>query len=240
MNVKNHFLFEDNGKQVPFKQTPNHGGLKKSIKFIVIHYDASTNSTGAVSWMVTPKSDKNPNPVSAEVHITRDGKTTQLLPFNLTAWHAGKSEWKGFIGLNSYAIGIELQNAGTQEYTGVQLDELAEVCRALVKEYDTIEEIVGHSDISPGRKIDPGKQFPMAWLRDQVFKTASIEHAIKVDVKSTTSDLNIRAGAGTSFKIISTLPKGTIVNVLSIENNWSNVYVPKSKLTGWVSSQYIK
>lgn len=232
MKVTNNLLFEDNGSQVPFKQTPNHGGKKKDIRFIVIHYDGSPNATGAISWMLSPTSK-----VSAELHLTRDAKTTQLLPFDLTAYHAGKSEWKGVVGLNSHSIGIELQNSGNQEYPKEQLNKLVEICKALVMAYP-IEEIVGHSDISPGRKIDPGKQFPMEWFRQMVFNGEP-----KVNIltsKFTTSDLNIRETGKATGKLVSVLPKGTEVNVLQESEGWSNVFVCKSKLIGWVSSKYLK
>lgn len=225
--VKNHLLYLD-GKQVTYKASPNKGGPKKSNRFIVIHYDGSPNSTGAVGWMIDPRSK-----VSAELHITREGNVTQLVPFNITAWHAGESSWKGVIGLNSHSIGIELQNSGNQEYTRVQLDVLAEVCKALVAEYHE-EEIVGHSDIAPGRKVDPGKQFPMEWLRSEVFDSPS-----KVKSQKTVSDLNLRSGAGTNFKIVSVLPKGTEVNILDTVGDWSHVFTCGSKLIGYVSSKYL-
>lgn len=160
--VFNNLLFIDE-KQVPFKRSPNIGG-RKNPSYIIIHYDAASNNTSAINWMTNPDSK-----VSADLHIDRDGNVVQLAPFSVITWHAGVSEWKGIKGLNQHSIGIELQNTGTQEYTQVQLNSLRDICRALVKEYP-IKEILGHSDISPGRKIDPGKQFPMECLRTQVLK----------------------------------------------------------------------
>jgi len=144
---------------VSYKATPNKSGVIIP-KYIVMHYDAASNATSAINWMCDPKSQ-----VSAHLHISRDGVITQLVDFNVKAWHAGASEWKGLTGLNSHSIGIELQNSGTQEYKDIQIQKAVEVCEALVKNYP-IKEIIGHSDIAPKRKADPGKQFP--WTR---FKT---------------------------------------------------------------------
>lgn len=135
--------------------TKNVGGKITPI-FIVMHYDAASNATSAINWMTNPSSK-----VSAHLHISRDGVITQLAPFTTKCWHAGESTWKGYTGLNSYSIGIELQNDGKQPYTDKQLEVAEQVCRALVSAY-AIKEIVGHSDIAPKRKVDPGKLFPMA------------------------------------------------------------------------------
>ncbi|WP_180268506.1 N-acetylmuramoyl-L-alanine amidase [Sphingobacterium sp. 1.A.4] len=148
MEIKNNRLVG-----VPFRATPNVGGLIKPI-YIVMHFDAASNSTSAVNWMSDPKSK-----VSAHIHISRDGVVTQLVPFNVKAWHAGKSTWKGLNNLNDHSIGIELQNTGSQEYTTQQINAAIEVCKAIKSSYQ-IREIVGHNDIAPGRKSDPGKQFP--------------------------------------------------------------------------------
>lgn len=92
MEIVNHLLYNQ-GKQVTYKQTPNHGGVYVP-KYLIIHYDSSSNETGAISWMVSPTSK-----VSAHLHITRSAKITQLAPFNIVCWHAGKSTWDGISGL---------------------------------------------------------------------------------------------------------------------------------------------
>lgn len=146
---------------VAYRATPNKGSVITPI-YIVMHYDAASNATSAINWMTDPKSQ-----VSAHLHISRDGVVTQLVPFNQKAWHAGVSKWNGLTGLNSYSIGIELQNTGTQEYTDVQINTAIEVCKAIIANYN-IREIIGHNDIAPGRKPDPGKQFPWAKFKSLV------------------------------------------------------------------------
>jgi len=228
MKVINHFLFGDDGKQIPYKPSPNHGGIKIP-QYLIIHYDGSSNATGAISWMLSPTSK-----VSAELHITRDGKVTQLVPFNIIAWHAGKSEWKGLTGLNSHSIGIELQNSGNQEYTDIQMKVLVAVGKALFEAYQ-LKDTMGHRDISPGRKIDPGDQFPMEWFKKQI---GLIEENM-VEVAKTSADLNLRTGAGIQHSIVSILPKGTEVNILDMTGEWSHIFVCSSKLIGFVKTSYL-
>lgn len=225
MKVKDHLLYDDSGNKVTYKQSPNHGGII-SPTYGIIHYDASPNAIGAISWMLSPKSK-----VSAHLHITRDGKITQLLALNTKGYHAGESKWKDIVGLNSHSIGIELQNSGTQDYTDIQLKALVEVCKALNEAY-SIKEWLGHNDISPGRKIDPGVQFPWMWFREQIGEKCK-------DLRYTTSDLNLRVGAGTQYSKITVLPKGTEVQVLSTEGDWSLVFIANSKHTGWLSNKYL-
>ncbi|MDR2274484.1 MAG: N-acetylmuramoyl-L-alanine amidase [Sphingobacterium sp.] len=155
MQVKNNRIYNNDGTPVEFRPTPNKGSTISPI-YIVMHYDAAPNATSAINWMTDPKSQ-----VSAHLHISREGEVTQLVPFNQKAWHAGVSKWRGLTGLNSYSIGIELQNTGTQQYTDIQINAAIEVCKTLIANYP-IKEIIGHSDIAPGRKPDPGSQFPWA------------------------------------------------------------------------------
>lgn len=226
MNIKNHFLFDDRGRQIRYLATPNRGGALVP-QYLVMHYDGSSNATGAITWML----DRSAK-VSAHLHIDRDGNITQLAPFNVVCWHAGKSQWKGLSGLNNYSIGIELQNTGKQEYTTVQLQVAQEVTKALVRHYE-LEDVLGHSDIAPGRKIDPGPQFPMAQFKAATLNTGAASTKIAI------TDLNLRSGAGTGHKVVSVLPKSTEVNVLETAGDWSKVFICKSKLQGWVNNKYL-
>lgn len=99
--------------------------------------------------------------VSAHVLIRRDGSMTQYVPFDQRAWHAGISSYQGRDGCNDYSIGIELEGSVDHSYTEPQYQQLAEVVNLLRQRYPKLAEkqIVGHSDIAPGRKIDPGPWF---------------------------------------------------------------------------------
>ena len=99
--------------------------------------------------------------VSSHLFIKRDGSITQFVPFDKKAWHAGVSNFNGRENCNEFSIGIELEGTDELEYTQQQYDSLVEVSRELMVLYPLItkDNIVGHCDISPGRKTDPGKAF---------------------------------------------------------------------------------
>lgn len=105
--------------------------------------------------------------VSAHLLIRRDGSVRQYVPFNRRAWHAGVSEFQGRPRCNDFSIGIELEGAVTVIYTDCQYQRLAEIIKALLAYYPTLtkDAIVGHSDIAPGRKTDPGPTFDWQRLR---------------------------------------------------------------------------
>lgn len=99
--------------------------------------------------------------VSSHLLIRRDGELVQYVPFHRRAWHAGRSCFGGRERCNDFSIGIELEGADDVAYEAVQYARLADVTRALMRTYPGItrERIVGHCDIAPGRKTDPGPAF---------------------------------------------------------------------------------
>ncbi|MDT8427741.1 MAG: 1,6-anhydro-N-acetylmuramyl-L-alanine amidase AmpD [Pseudomonadales bacterium] len=99
--------------------------------------------------------------VSAHLLIRRDGSMTQYVPFNKQAWHAGQSEYQGRSNCNEFSIGIELEGCDEQAFTERQYQQLARITRALLQHYPKLDSkrIVGHSEIAPGRKTDPGPCF---------------------------------------------------------------------------------
>jgi N-acetyl-anhydromuramoyl-L-alanine amidase len=99
--------------------------------------------------------------VSAHAVVRRDGTITQYVPFGMRAWHAGHSEYNGRSGCNDFSIGIELEGTDQTPYTDAQYETLATLVRALLTSYPTLsaEHIVGHCDVAPGRKTDPGPAF---------------------------------------------------------------------------------
>ncbi len=102
--------------------------------------------------------------VSAHLFITRDGQVTQFVNLNQRAWHAGQSSYLGKAGCNDDSIGIELEGTDHTAFTHAQYHTLAQVIVALYRAYpDTRRHLVGHSDIAPIRKTDPGSHFD--WLR---------------------------------------------------------------------------
>jgi N-acetyl-anhydromuramoyl-L-alanine amidase len=99
--------------------------------------------------------------VSAHLLIYRTGETVQFVPFDQRAWHAGESQYQGRSNCNDFSLGIELEGTDRTPYTDNQYAKLAEVTQSLFRSYPRLlpARIVGHSDIAPGRKTDPGPSF---------------------------------------------------------------------------------
>jgi len=102
--------------------------------------------------------------VSAHFFIRRDGETIQFVPCSKRAWHAGLSQWQGRERCNDFSIGIELEGSDAQLFAEPQYRALADLTTALRARYP-IQDIVGHADIAPGRKTDPGPCFDWQWYR---------------------------------------------------------------------------
>lgn len=106
--------------------------------------------------------------VSSHLFIDRDGAVAQFVPFHRRAWHAGVSSHCGRTNCNDYSVGIELEGTDDAPYTDAQYHRLGAVLDALLRRYDALshERIVGHADIAPGRKTDPGPCFDWPRLRN--------------------------------------------------------------------------
>ena len=147
--------------------SPNYDRKKRalnSVQILVFHY------TGMQSERESIKKLCNPNfKVSSHYLINRRGKIFSLVQNRYVAWHAGKSCWGRHKNLNKNSIGIELVNKGHQfGYTSFkkkQISSLVNLCKKLIKKYKIKEKnVIGHSDIAPLRKIDPGEKFPWKYL----------------------------------------------------------------------------
>jgi AmpD protein len=105
--------------------------------------------------------------VSAHLLVARDGRITQFVPLGLRAWHAGVSSYQGRSVCNDFSIGIELEGTDERPYTDAQYDSLRGAILAMLRALPTLsrDRVVGHSDIAPGRKTDPGLSFDWQRLR---------------------------------------------------------------------------
>ena len=133
---------------------------KQSIKFIIIHYTGMKRETAAIKKLCDYKSK-----VSSHYFIKNNGKVLNLVPDLYTAWHSGISSWKNYHSLNKYSIGIEINNPGHDfrynKFYPKQIKSLIKLLKYLLKEYKINKvNVLGHSDISPIRKKDPGEKFP--------------------------------------------------------------------------------
>ena len=106
--------------------------------------------------------------VSSHVLIRRTGEIIQYVPFHMRAWHAGKSNYQGRERCNDFSIGIELEGCDDQAYDENQYPQLATLINALIEAYPnlSIKHLVGHCDVAPGRKTDPGPSFEWTKLHD--------------------------------------------------------------------------
>jgi len=133
---------------------------KKQIKFIILHYTGMKNELGAIKKLCDGKSE-----VSSHYFIKFDGQILNLVPDLYEAWHAGKSNWKNLKSINRFSIGIEIHNPGHEhgykKFRLKQILSLKRLLKQLKKKYKIKTScILGHSDIAPNRKKDPGEKFP--------------------------------------------------------------------------------
>ena len=147
--------------------SPNFDNKKrkpKQIKFIIIHYTGMRIQKDAINKLTSINSK-----VSSHYFIKNNGEILNLIPDLYIAWHAGVSSWKKFKSINKYSIGIEINNPGHEnlykDFTKEQIMSVLKLCRFLIKKYKVDPKfILGHSDISPDRKKDPGEKFPWEYL----------------------------------------------------------------------------
>ena len=133
---------------------------KKNIQLVIIHYTGMQSEIESLKRLMDPQYK-----VSSHYFINRKGEIIQMVKEKNIAWHAGKSKWKKFKNLNKYSIGIELVNKGHQfgyqNFSQKQISSLIKLCKKLKKKYAIKKEnFLGHSDIAPLRKTDPGEKFP--------------------------------------------------------------------------------
>ena len=136
----------------------------KDIKFIIFHYTGMRKEIDAINKLVGFKSK-----VSSHYLIKNNGEILKLVPDLYIAWHAGISHWQNYRSINKNSIGIEISNSGHEykysKFNEKQIKSLIKISKLLVKKYKIKSQfILGHSDISPDRKKDPGEKFPWKHL----------------------------------------------------------------------------
>ena len=147
--------------------SPNFNEKKrtvKEVKFIIFHYTGMKKENQAITRLTNTKSK-----VSCHYLIKNNGEILTLVPDLYVAWHAGVSSWKNYKSLNKYSIGIEISNPGHEYYykrfSKKQIRSILKLIIYLRKKYKIKSNfILGHSDISPDRKKDPGEKFPWKYL----------------------------------------------------------------------------
>jgi N-acetylmuramoyl-L-alanine amidase len=136
-------------------------GLRKP-NYVVIHHTAQKSTAQTLKTFTLPRTQ-----VSAHYVIGRDGKIYHMLNDYLRAWHGGSAKWGNATDINSSSIGIELDNNGFEPFAEVQISSLLQVLAELKKNNNIpAANFIGHSDIAPGRKVDPNANFPWKKLAE--------------------------------------------------------------------------
>ena len=148
----------------------------KQIKFIVFHYTGMRKESEAIIRLTNIQPE-----VSCHYLIKNNGEILTIVPNLYIAWHAGRSSWSGFKSLNKNSIGIEITNPGHEfnykKFSKKQITSLLKLSRFLIKKYKiNSKNILGHSDIAPSRKKDPGEKFPWKYLSQNA---VGLWHGIK-------------------------------------------------------------
>ena len=156
MAIKTHLNYSPNFN--PIKRKTNQ------IKFIIFHYTGMRSESAAIKRLMNINAK-----VSCHYLIKNNGQIIKLVPDLYISWHAGTSSWKNYISLNNNSIGIEISNPGHsfdyKKFSKSQILSLIKLSRFLIKKYKiNSKNVLGHSDIAPERKKDPGEKFPWRYL----------------------------------------------------------------------------
>jgi N-acetylmuramoyl-L-alanine amidase len=142
--------------------SPNHGerrgGARPSL--LILHYTGMEDADEALERLCSPQSE-----VSAHYLVFEDARIVQCVQESRRAWHAGVSAWNDITDINSHSIGIEIANPGHEfgytDYPSAQVDAVIALCRDIVDRHAiAADRLLGHSDVAPARKLDPGEKFP--------------------------------------------------------------------------------
>jgi len=147
--------------------SPNFDKIKRKkteIRFIIFHYTGMKKESDAIN-----KLTREGTKVSSHYLIKNNGEIIRMVPDLYISWHAGVSSWKNYKSLNRYSIGIEITNPGHEfkykNFNQKQINSIVKLSKFLIKKYKIkSKNILGHSDISPERKKDPGEKFPWYYL----------------------------------------------------------------------------
>lgn len=145
---------------VQHRPSPNHSARRTPIDMIVLHYTGMSSLPEVLDKLTDAKSE-----LSAHFVVDVDGRIFQLVDDERRAWHAGVSSWQGQRDINSRSIGIEIMNNGKTRFTDQQIGSVLAICKTMMARHNIPpHHVVGHSDVAPGRKIDPGPLFPWTYL----------------------------------------------------------------------------
>ena len=181
----------NNVEKMTFNYSPNFDIMKRSnkqIKYLIFHYTGMKNDNLAIKKLTSEKSK-----VSCHFYINKNGELIEIVPESYIAWHAGKSKWGKDNLLKKNSIGIEISNPGHEhgykKFSKKQIECLIKISRKLIIKYNINKKnVLGHSDIAPLRKKDPGEKFPWKYLST---KKIGLWHKINLDNSKKLREKNI-------------------------------------------------
>ena len=271
MKVRRHRLHHDDDKPVRFEATPNLGDGRLAPSYLVIHYTAGRDVESSVRWLTNPAAGASAHLViGRDGQIVQlapfdritwhagasrwrglEGLNRHAIGIELD--NAGALErqagrWRAWFGADYVEQEVleathkhETASRGWHLFSEEQLETTALVARLLVEQYG-LKDVIGHDDIAPLRKQDPGPAFPLGSVRGR----AMGRQEDGFELFETTTALNIRAGPGTGFEKLprSPLPPATRLKVLASQLGWCSVEAlgpdGSGDLTGWVHGDYIR
>jgi N-acetylmuramoyl-L-alanine amidase len=148
--------------------SPNHESRDgQAVDMLVLHYTGMKSAAAAIDKLIDPQAK-----VSAHYVVDEQGVVFQLVPESERAWHAGKSYWRGNTNINQRSIGIEIVNPGHEfgyrPFPEIQMQRVIALCKDILARHDIpAHNVVGHSDVAPTRKQDPGELFDWEWLAEE-------------------------------------------------------------------------
>ena len=270
MEIINHLLYASDGVQISYSQTPNRNGLYNP-KYLVLHYTAATTMASTINWFQNPQAQASAHLLIGRDGAVHQFAPFNVVTWHAgrSSWKG--TEWlnRHAIGIELVNGGRlarkgeqwicpvdnrpvrpedvlmavhknENQVAAWHKYTARQLEVTLKIASLLVDRYN-LQDVLGHDDVSPIRKSDPGPAFPMSSFRTRAMgrRDNTLEEYI------TATDLNIRSGPGSGYGLVARpLPAGTNVFSLKQEGNWAFVEVLDvvhgiTNLEGWVAQKYL-
>lgn len=254
MKIINDLLVPENGENVKLNLTTNAGGTINPT-FLIIHYTATETASSPINWFKDTKT--NTQKIAAHIVLGKDGAITQMIPFNKKANHAGSSNWDGVDGMNTNAIGIEIVNPGMVSktfpaktnpivkashkhnlpgtgnnefwfvYPQAQLAALYQLSKVILATYPSIKSVLGHDDVSPYRKVDPGPAFSWDAFKQAVY--GKTDHIGKIFTVNTNDTKFRNTNSTVNNTPIKSLPIGYQVGLIAVLGDWYKVYLVNGK-----------
>ena len=270
MNITDHFLYNDEGQRVPYYPTPNKGKKLEPV-FLVMHYTAATTAASTLSWFQKKEAKASAHLVIDRDGRVYQFAPFNVVTWHAgqSNWHGINGLNQYAIGIELVNGGKllrtqsgwicpvdrrpvpiedvilarhpnETSEAGWHEYTSQQIEAAVNIGALLARKYN-LQDVMGHEDIAPYRKCDPGPAFPMGSFRSRVLGRRQDD----LETLQTSTAVNIRSGAGSEYSpLCAALPAGIRVQVLRRSGNWSCVSVLEpvhnlNDLEGWIYSKYL-